>query len=320
MFCAAFGTALVNRAVTRFAHSASIFAYISCNSPEALGQRAVLIALQRPITAHRPGAFLAGLATALAFGPRLSFLAAHAWPETDGAVPSCYRAARAAASMTTTFACGQNENDLRLNQHRHIIVPLVLTLGENMHFDDYRLWATVGVVFTLIFHFLNRRPRAEVDKALLPLKVPERRFCGYSASALAEFRAHASSAQTASGQNALVLYRQYVLIVDMGFAISLAVASYCIWKIVMPGMGPSAALNWVSTMGAALSVFYGVFDFGEDASLFYLLKQDRLNPNAVTFACACTYGKLGAIAGSLFALAIFLALALVDRIIPKVRP
>jgi len=187
---------------------------------------------------------------------------------------------------------------------------------ELLGIDD-RVWLVVALAFTLLFHFLNRKPRADIDAAVLPLKVPERRPYGYSARELGEFRTAALHAPAINGRSPLDLYRKWVLPVDIGFAIALALASYCLWRIMVPEMGANGLVNWISTMGWALSVLYGTFDFGEDASLFFLLERDPTYSRTVPFASGCTTGKMITITGSLFGLAIFLALALNDWIIEK---
>jgi len=176
---------------------------------------------------------------------------------------------------------------------------------ELLGIDD-RIWLIVSLAFTLLFHLLNRKPRADVDAAVIPLKVPERRY-GYSARELGEFRTAALHAPAINGQSPLDLYRKRVLPVDVGFAVALALASYCLWQIAVPTMGANGLVNWISTMGWALSFLYGAFDFGEDASLFFLLKRDPTYSGTVTFASLCTMGKMITITGSLFGLAIFLA-------------
>jgi hypothetical protein len=186
---------------------------------------------------------------------------------------------------------------------------------EFLGIDD-RIWLVACLASTHLFHFLNRKPRAAVDRAVAPLKVPERRL-GYSGEKLEMFRAKALEAGSINGQNVLDYYRRTVLLIDLGFAVSLAAASYFLWCLAVPTMGPSALLNWVSTMGWMLSLFYGGFDLGEDAGLYFLLKRDPTYSRAVPFASGCTLGKMIAIAGSLFGLATFLTLALIDWTIAK---
>jgi hypothetical protein len=55
---------------------------------------------------------------------------------------------------------------------------------ELLGIDD-RIWLIVSLAFTLLFHLLNRKPRADVDAAVIPLKVPERRY-RYTEAALAK--------------------------------------------------------------------------------------------------------------------------------------
>ncbi|MDA9463188.1 hypothetical protein [Bradyrhizobium sp. CCBAU 53415] len=180
---------------------------------------------------------------------------------------------------------------------------------------DVRIWAVLFLALTLLFHLLNRKPRALVDAAVSPLKVPERRPWGYTGLELQEFRETALQATAERGRSALDLYRKTVLLIDIGFAISLAFASFFLWWSAVPTMGPNGLVNWIATMGWILSLFYGGFDIGEDASLYFLLGYDSTGSEAANFAAGCTIGKMIAITGSLFGLAIFLTLALMDWII-----
>jgi hypothetical protein len=160
--------------------------------------------------------------------------------------------------------------------------------------------AAVSLVSTIVFFAANRAPRATVDTAVAPLKVPERRMT-YSAGDIMEFRQRALNAPGA----ALDLYCNRVLLIDIGFAISLALTSAILWQF-SESLG---APHWLAMVGTVMSCLYGICDVGEDLALRILLQRDSVTVSGASRAAAFTLGKLLTICLSIFGVVIFLALS-----------
>lgn len=159
----------------------------------------------------------------------------------------------------------------------------------------------VFLILMVTFFALNRSARAKVDAALSPLKVPERRLT-YSADDLMRFREKALSAPG----DPLELYLTRVLSIDIGFAVSLALASAILWQLAA-NIGAPARLVLA---GTAMSYLYGLFDVGEDVTLKILLKKELIRSSDASVAAAFTLGKLLTISLSIFGVVIFLMLSI----------
>ncbi|WP_315766754.1 MULTISPECIES: hypothetical protein [unclassified Bradyrhizobium] len=184
--------------------------------------------------------------------------------------------------------------------------------GVHVGVDD-RLWLAVTLILTVLFHFLNRRPRLIVDRAVAPLRVPERMKGGYSADQLVAFGTRAHSVVTPTGRTALDLYRSIVLPIDVGFALALGLLSALLWEFIWPSIPPAPLLAWLGWIGPWASFAYLGFDLAEDVVLIRLLSPGRrIYAGQARIASTFTVCKLVFICVSVFGLIAFLALALID--------
>ncbi|UFZ08074.1 hypothetical protein LQG66_18055 [Bradyrhizobium ontarionense] len=182
---------------------------------------------------------------------------------------------------------------------------------------DDRLWLMLSLVLTVAFHFLNRTPRLSVDRAVAPLRVPERTR-GYSADQLIAFRLRALDTDTKARQTALSIYRDKVLRIDIGFAVALGLFSALLWHWITPYLPSQPFLTGVSWIGWSASFLYLIFDVAEDIALIQLLSPDRaIGTGEASIASTFTVGKLVFIIGSLFGLVVFLVLAATDWMIER---
>jgi hypothetical protein len=182
---------------------------------------------------------------------------------------------------------------------------------------DDRIWLTVSLMLTVATHFLNRRSRLTVDRAVAPLRVPER-MLGYGANQLSVFVVKATNLLTESRQTVLDLYRGKVLPIDLGFAVALGLFSALLWTLIAPHLPTHPFFAWVSWIGWSASFLYLIFDMAEDIALFLLLRPDRQIRNGqASIASTFTVGKMISITGSLFGLGVFAFLAAVDWIIER---
>ncbi|WP_315745463.1 MULTISPECIES: hypothetical protein [unclassified Bradyrhizobium] len=184
------------------------------------------------------------------------------------------------------------------------------------HFGgDDQVLLIVSLILTVATHFLNRRSRSIVDRAMAPLCIPERMRRGYDAHQLSAFIAKATSCSTDRGRTILDLYRGKVLSMDLGFAVGLCLFSALVWSLVTPHLPAYPLFTWV---GWTASLLYLCLDVAEDIALIRLLRADRqVGRMETSIASIFTIGKIITITVSLFGLAVFLLLAGVDRILEQ---
>lgn len=162
--------------------------------------------------------------------------------------------------------------------------------------------ATVG------FYGANYKLRVAVDDAVAPLKVPERQF-GYTAQDLVAFTAKSAEQPTSFGRSALELYREQVLVLDIGFAIALGLFCLTFWLLVAQQV-TSQIGGWLCMTCGTAALLYAVFDVCEDVILRGLLERDRpISFFASELSSVLTRLKVVAICLSVVGAAVFLLLS-----------
>jgi hypothetical protein len=181
-----------------------------------------------------------------------------------------------------------------------------------MVFDEPHLVALIVLsIATVAFYCANRKSRAAVDQATLPLKAPETRW-KYSATDLIDFRLSASTYQAGLGRTALDTYRSRVLWLDIAFAISLALFGMTCWVLIAQRL-TLPVVFWVALVCGLSAFLYGVFDVAEDVHLRKLLRPDRTISDAdAAKSVFLTRLKFATICVSVFCVLLFGLLTLVD--------
>ncbi|MBH5396352.1 hypothetical protein HZZ13_00765 [Bradyrhizobium sp. CNPSo 4010] len=169
----------------------------------------------------------------------------------------------------------------------------------------------VSGIATIGFFGVNHKFRAEVDRAVAPMIVPERQWRGYSAQDLNEFRIVAVEQSTAFGKSALDLYRDNVLRLDMGFAVALGLFSLLAWVVATQQIG-SSIVSSAAMFGGIAGAIYGISDLGEDIILRMLLRPERtIRDDDARTATALTWLKLATICISMVGAIVFALLSIV---------
>ncbi|WP_407193231.1 hypothetical protein [Bradyrhizobium sp. STM 3566] len=172
-------------------------------------------------------------------------------------------------------------------------------------------------VATLGFFGANHKFGAAVDRAVAPIKVPERRWRGYSAQDLNEFRIAALKQPTAFGKSALDLYRDRVLLIDMGFAVALGFFSLLSWVVAAQQAGSSFVSSLAMFCGTGGAI-YGLSDLGEDIILRMLLQPGRaVRDDDAKRATALTSLKFATICISIVGAIVFALLSIVFKAMPS---
>ena len=166
---------------------------------------------------------------------------------------------------------------------------------------------------TLLFG-MNSGPRDSNKQARQPVEVPERLIHGYSQKEFQDFQKIAT-AKVIGGTSTLELYRRRVLLLDIGFCVFCAMASFLLWGLLEKAALSEYALSFLSNhvaaasvyswavskicfVGAVFSVLYGFIDAAEDVTLIYLLAEQEPTSFEVHFASFLTVAKVVTIACS----------------------
>jgi hypothetical protein len=119
------------------------------------------------------------------------------------------------------------------------------------------------------------------------------------------FREKSADRPTSLGQPALQLYRERVLILDIGFAVALSLFCLAFWRLVAQ-QAPSPFTTWLSIIGGTAGLLYGFTDVCEDVVLRALLERGRPISNfESTFASVVTRLKIIAICVSVVGAIVF---------------
>jgi hypothetical protein len=162
------------------------------------------------------------------------------------------------------------------------------------------------------FYGANYKLRIAVDDAVAPLQVPERQF-GYTAQDLVVFTAKSDGQPTSFGRSALELYRERVLLLDIGFAVALGLFCLAFWRLAVQQV-PSPIGVWFCVICGTAGLLYGLFDVCEDIMLRALLQRDRpINNLEAGLASVLTRFKMVAICVSVVGVAVFLLLSYAFR-------
>ncbi|WP_141137137.1 hypothetical protein [Tardiphaga sp. OK246] len=184
--------------------------------------------------------------------------------------------------------------------------------GSPAMIDASYIGLLVSGAATVSFYAWNSGFRAAVDQAAAPIKVPERSF-GYSANDLVSFREVASRHPTKFGRSALDLYRDSVLCIDIGFAISLSLFSFLCWYIAAQRID-IPVLQSVALIGQMAAFIYGLSDVAEDVTLRLLLAPHRqIRVSDATRASTLTLLKMLSLCASLVGFLVFIVLVLLFR-------
>ncbi|MDE5464913.1 hypothetical protein [Bradyrhizobium sp. CSS354] len=175
----------------------------------------------------------------------------------------------------------------------------------------------VSGVATIVFFGANHRFREAVDQAIAPMKVPERRWRGYSAQDLADFKRVGLERPTTFGKSALDVYRDRVLVLDLGFAVALGFFSLLSWVVAVQQIG-SPLVSSFAMFGGMAGFIYGCSDVGEDFMLRMLLRPERIvRDDDARRATALTWLKFAMIGISIVGAAVFGMLTLVFGAMPS---
>ena len=105
------------------------------------------------------------------------------------------------------------------------------------------------------------------------------------------------------------LYRERVLLLDIGFAVALGLFCLAFWRLAVQQV-PSPIGVWFCIICGTAGLLYGLFDVCEDITLRALLQRDRpINNLEAGLASVLTRFKMVAICVSVVGVAVFLLLS-----------